>query len=146
MTPSAISYSRKIPSNGPLVERTQDYCNQNNGFQSEPKPFHIKIDTQFIHRDSSSPLTQTTTTFMDKNANGPPPSPIYPLSESSLASRCYSPIKINSQAIDSARPSFDGGIKPGTKIGEHIYSPYLGKGSRINWLTNRLYMLHTTIV
>ena len=116
-----------MPSNGPpLVDRTQEFSNQNSGFNSEPQPFQIKIDTQFIHRDSGPPMTQTTTTFMDKNANVGPPSLGYPLADSNLSSRCYSPIKINSQALDSGRPSFEGGIRPGTRIGDHTYSPYQG--------------------
>ena len=130
MTPSIISHSRKIPSNGPLLDRTQEFSNQNSGFSTDPKPFQFKMETHFIHRDSGPPVTQTTTTFVDKNVNGPPPPPIYPMSESNLSSRCYSPIKINSQVLDSGRPSFEHGIKPGTKIGDLTYSPYQGRTPR----------------
>lgn len=132
LTPRTLSYSRKIPSNGPLLERTQEFHNSNNGFQNQSKPFQIKIDTQFIHRDSGPPMTQTTTTFVDKNLNAPPPSQIYPLSESNLTSRCYSPIKINNQTMDSGRPSLEAVIKPGTIIGDQVYSPYHGRSSRLN--------------
>lgn len=97
---------------------------------NEAKPFQIKIDTHFIQRDIGPPITQTTTTFMDQNFNGPPPPPIYPMTESKISPISYSPIKINNNAFDSGRPSFEGGIKPGTKIGEYTYSPYQNRSSR----------------
>lgn len=125
------SISRKAPSNGPLGDRTQEFTNQNGSFIGEPKPFQIKIDTHFIQREMGPPTTHTTTTFMEQNFNGPPPSPCYPLAESYLSPASYSPIKINNNNLDGGRPSYDGGIRPGTKIGEYIYSPYQGKnGSR----------------
>lgn len=130
-TPSIISHSRKIPSNGALLDRTQELNSQNGSFLGEPRPIQVKIDTHITHRQGGPPNTHTTATFMEQNSNGMPPSPIYPLGESNPASRCYSPIKINSQGFDGGRPSFDGGIRPGTKIGEYTYSPYQGKNSRL---------------
>lgn len=114
-------------SNGPLVDRTQEFSSQNGSFIAEPKPFQIKIDTHFIQRDMGPPTTHTTTTFMEQNFNAPNAPPSYPLIESHLGPASYSPIKRNNNALDSGRPSFDGSIKPGTKIGDYVYSPYQGK-------------------
>jgi hypothetical protein len=49
------------------------------------------------------------------------------MTESSIGPRSYSPIKLNNTIFDSGRPSFEGGIKPGTKIGDYTYSPYQTK-------------------
>ena len=128
--PSLPFLSRKIQSNTPLGDRTQEFMNQGSGYMNEPKPFQIKIDTHFIQRDSGPPLTQTTTTFMDPNFNGQPPSPIYPMTESHIGPMSYSQIKMNNNAYDSGRPSYEGGIKPGTKIGDFTYSPYQTRMNR----------------
>lgn len=85
-----------------------------------------------IHRDSGPPITQTMTTFMDQHFNGGPPSPIFPMAESNLGPITYSPAKINSSPFDSGRPSYEGGLRPGTKIGDFTYAPYSGKHSRIH--------------
>ena len=94
----------------------------------------IKIDTQFIQRDNAPPITQTTTTFMQPNympINTYNPTSIYTQNNTYGNTMSHSPIKRNSDMIDSSRPSFQSNnIKPGTKIGEYTYMPYSSRVSR----------------
>ena len=92
--PIIPSLSRKMPSNAPLMDRTQEFSNQASTYLNQPKPFQIKIDTHVIHRDMGPPITQTTTTFMDQNFNGHMPPPNYPMAESNTGPITYSPVKI----------------------------------------------------
>lgn len=100
----------------PLADRTQDFNTQNNMYK-EPQPFQIKIDTHFIQRENGPPVIQNTTAFME-NAQ-PQCQPMLPNNMN------YSPIK-----MESSRPSLEGGIKPGTKIGDYTYSPYHSRITR----------------
>ena len=126
-TPNLNSLSRKLNTNTPLADRTSEIINSNNPYLTELKPFQVKIDTHIIHRETAPPLTQATTTFIDQNSTGVPPLLQYPMTESHRTPNSHSPIKFHGNNIDSGRPSFDGGIKPGTKIGDYVYSPYQGK-------------------
>jgi hypothetical protein len=81
------------------MDRTQEFSNQGSTYLSEPKPFQIKIDTHVIHRDIGPPISQTTTTFMDQNFNGPLLQPNYPMAESNTVPIKYSPVKIGPNNI-----------------------------------------------
>lgn len=121
--PSHPALSRKQTT--PLLDRTQEFNNQNTSMMNDSKPFQIQIDTHFIQRDSGPPITQTTTTFTDQNFPSRP-IPSYPLGGGGT----YSPIKFNSDIFDSNRPSFEGGVKPLPKINEYTYSPLQSRLSR----------------
>lgn len=121
--PSQPSINRKLSSN-PLLDRTQEFNNQNTSIMNDSKPFQIQIDTHFIQRDSG-PLTQTTTMFTDQNFP-PRPYPSHPISNTTNG---LSPIKFNPDIYDSNRPSFEGG-RPMPKINEYSYSPLQSRLSR----------------